>query len=410
MTGNATTFAFDTARLVFGAGSSAETGEHLRLLGVTRALLVCDPFVTASGLAERLEASLGDAGIESVVFDRIVGEPSETSIEEASVAARDGFDGFVGVGGGSALDTAKLCALFATHGGTLLDYVNAPIGKGRAAPGPLRPFVALPTTSGTGSEVTTVAVVDFPRLGTKTGVSHRHLRPALAIVDPLLTLSCPAGVTASVGLDALLHALEAYTVLSYDARPHLPLAERPPYQGSNPLADPLCERAIELVGRHLRTAVSDGSDVAARTGMALASTIAGIAFSGAGVHVPHALAYPIASLKHEWKPPGYGGAALIPHGFAVAITAPAVFRYVEDVVPDRCATASRLLDGGDDLAASLQRLIEDVGAPARLGELGYCEDDVTALVRGALDQRRLLVGSPKEVGATELQGLLRESL
>ena len=410
MTGNATTFAFDTARLVFGAGSSAETGEHLRLLGVTRALLVCDPFVSASGLAERLEASLGDAGIESVVFDRIVGEPSEASIEEATAAARDGFDGFVGVGGGSALDTAKLCALFATHDGDLLDYVNAPIGNGRPVPGPLRPLIALPTTSGTGSEVTTVAVVDFPRLGTKTGVSHRHLRPALAIVDPLLTLSCPAGVTASVGLDALLHALEAYTVLAYDARPALPLAERPPYQGSSPLADVLCERAIELVGRHLRAAVSDGGDVDARTAMALASTIAGIAFSGAGVHLPHALAYPIASLKHDWRPAGYGGAALVPHGFAVAVTAPAVFRFVEDAVADRCANASRLLDGGDDLAASLERLIEDVGAPARLGELGYGEADVTALVRGALDQRRLLVGSPKNAGPAELEGLLRRSL
>ena len=195
------------------------------------------------------------------------------------------------------------------------------------------PFVALPTTSGTGSEVTTVAVVDFPRLGTKTGVSHQHLRPALAIVDPALTLSCPPGVTASVGVDALLHALEAYTVVPYDARPALPLAERPPYQGANPFSDPLCERAIELVGRNLRAAVSDGDDIEARTAMALASTLAGMAFSGAGVHVPHALAYPIASLKHEWQPPGYGGAALVPHGFAVAVTAPAVFRFIEDADP-----------------------------------------------------------------------------
>jgi alcohol dehydrogenase class IV len=144
--------------------------------------------------------------------------------------------------------------------------------------------------------------------------------------------------------------------------------------------------------------------------MALASTIAGIAFSGAGVHVPHALAYPIASLKHEWKPPGYGGAALVPHGFAVAVTAAAVFRYVADAVPERCATAARLLDGGDDLALSLERLIEDVGAPTRLGELGYRDEDLAALVRGALDQRRLLVGSPKEVGATELEELLKASL
>lgn len=403
-------FAFETARVVFGAGSSAETGEHLRLLGVERALLVCDPFVVASGLGERLQTSLRDAGVDAVVFDGIAGEPSETSVQEAIAAARDGFDGFVGIGGGSALDTAKLCALFATHEGELLDYVNAPIGRGRPVPGPVRPLVALPTTSGTGSEVTTVAVIDFPRLGTKTGVSHRHLRPALAIVDPLLTLSCPPGVTASVGLDALLHALEAYTVVPYDARPYLPPSERLPYQGSNPLADPLCERAIELVGRHLRTAVADGSDVEARTAMALASTMAGVAFSGAGVHVPHALAYPIASMKHEWRPKGYGGAALIPHGVAVAVTAPAVFRYVGDAAQERCETAARLLDGGNDLATSLERLIRDVGSPGRLRELGYEEADIADLVPGALDQRRLLVGSPKEVGARELEELLRASL
>ena len=410
MTATATIATFSSARVVFGAGSSAETGEHLRRLGVTTAFVVCDPFVSASGLGEHLQASLRAAGVDSVLYDRIAGEPSESSVAEAAEAARGGYDGFVGIGGGSALDTAKLCALFATHEGELLDFVNAPIGRGKQVPGPVLPLVALPTTSGTGSEVTTVAVVDFPRLGTKTGVSHQYLRPALAIVDPDLTVTCPPGVTASVGVDALLHALEAYTVSAYDARPALPLVERPPYQGSNPFSDPLCERAIELVGRNLRAAVSDGSDVEARTGMALASTIAGMAFSGAGVHIPHALAYPIASLKHEWRPPGYGGAALVPHGFAVAVTAPAVFRFVEDAVPDRCAAAARLLDGGDDLAASFERLLEDVAAPGGLRELGYGEDDLPAIVAGALDQRRLLVGAPKEAGAAELEALLWESL
>jgi hydroxyacid-oxoacid transhydrogenase len=408
--GNATIVTFNSARVVFGAGSSAETGEHARRLGVTRALLVCDRFVTESGLGERLVASLRAAAVEPVVYDGISGEPSETSVQEAVEAARDGFDGFIGIGGGSALDTAKLCALFATHDGELLDFVNAPIGRGRQVPGPVLPLVAVPTTSGTGSEVTTVAVIDFPRLGTKTGVSHQYLRPSVAIVDPELTLTCPPGVTASVGVDALFHALEAYTVSSYDGRPARPLADRPPYQGANPFSDPFCERAIELVGRSLRAAVSDGGNLEARTQMALASTIAGMAFSAAGVHVPHALAYPIASLKHEWQPPGYGGAALIPHGFAVAVTAPAVFRFIEDSVPERCATAARLLDGGDDLAVSLELLLEDVGAPLSLRELGYGEDDLAAVVQGALDQQRLLVGAPKEIGAGELEALLGASL
>jgi alcohol dehydrogenase class IV len=406
----ATIVTFNSASVVFGTGSSAEIGEHLSRIGVTRAFVVRDRFVTTSDLAGRVEASLREAGIAPTFYDRVDGEPTEHSVAEAAEAARQGFDGFVGIGGGSALDTAKLCALLATHEGELLDFVNAPIGRGAQVPGPVLPVVAVPTTAGTGSEVTTVAVIDFPRLGTKTGVSHRHLRPALAIVDPELTVTCPPGVTASVGLDALLHALEAYTVSAYDARPAVPLAERPPYQGANPFSDPLCERAIELVGQTLRTAVSDGGRLAARTSMALASTVAGIAFSGAGVHVPHALAYPIASLKHEWQPPGYRGAALVPHGFAVAVTAPAVFRFIADAVPERSAAAARLLDGGDDLAVSLRRLMEDVGAPTSLRELGYAEDDFPALVAGALDQRRLLVGSPKEVGADQLEALLRASL
>jgi hydroxyacid-oxoacid transhydrogenase len=401
---------FASTRIVFGDGASGETGEHLRRLGVTRALVVCDPFVTSSGLAERLTGSLGDAGVESVVYDRITGEPSDSSIAHAAQAARRGFDGFVGIGGGSALDTAKLCALFATHGGELLDYVNAPIGGGKQVPGPVLPFVALPTTSGTGSEVTTVAVIDFPRLGTKTGVSHHYLRPALAIVDPTLTLSCPPGVTASTGIDALMHALEAYTVTPYESRPELPLAERPPYGGASPFSDPFCEQAIELVGRNLRTAVANGGDTGARHAMALASTAAGMAFGTAGVHIPHAAAYPIASLKHDWQPPGYGGASFVPHGFAVAVTAPAVFRFIQDAAPERCAAAARLLDGGTDLADALERLMEDVGAPTSLRAIGYGEDDFPALVKGALDQRRLLVGAPKEVGAPELEALLRESL
>jgi alcohol dehydrogenase class IV len=146
-----------------------------------------------------------------------------------------------------------------------LDYISAPLGRGQPVPGPLLPLVALPTTAGTGSEVTTVAVVDLPAMHTKAGVSHRFLRPSLAIVDPLLTISCPPAVTAATGLDALFHALEAYTALRYDARPQLPLAQRPPYQGSNPFSDVLCEQAIGLIGRNLRTAVADGGDVPARS-------------------------------------------------------------------------------------------------------------------------------------------------
>ncbi len=403
-----TTFSLELPHIVFGPGSSADTGSHLARLGVTRALLVCDPFVVSTGVATRVQRELRTLGIESGVFDDIAGEPTEASVATAIEAATTGgWDGFVGIGGGSALDTAKLCALFATHGGGIYDYLNAPLGEGRQVPGPLLPLVALPTTSGTGSEVTTVAIVD---VGVKSGISHRYLRPRVAIVDPLLTLTCPPGVTASVGLDALLHALEGYTTLPYDSRPKLPPAERPPYQGAHPVADLLCAKAIELVGANLRTAVADGSDVAARTGMALAASIAGVGFGSAGVHVPHALSYPIASLKHAWSPPGYGGVAFVPHGLAVAVTAPASFRFVADAASERCREAARLLDGGNDVAESLAALMRDVRAPATISEVGYVEDDIPAIVEGALKQQRLLVNAPVPVDGAALETILRDSL
>lgn len=405
----ATTFSFGAPRVLFGPGAAAEAGEHLASLGVTRAFLVCDRFAVDSGLAGELTAALAHAGVDAAAAS-VEGEPTEDSVRTAAAAAGAGFDGFVGVGGGSALDTAKLCALLATHGGETVDYVAAPLGGGRTVPGPLPPLVALPTTAGTGSEVTTVAVVDFPRLGTKAGVSHRHLQPTLALVDPLLTVSCPAGVTAATGIDALMHAVEAYLSLPYDRRPYAPPATRPPYQGANPLTDGLCERAIALIGANLRAAVHDGGDVAARSAMSVAATTAGLAFSIAGVHVPHALAYPIASLAHRWQPPDYGGATFVPHGYAVALTAPAFLRLVEPAVGERAAAAARLLDGGEDLAAAVERLLVDVGAPTRLADVGYGPDDVDAIVAGALEQQRLLVGAPVEIGAEQLDTILRESL
>ena len=392
--------AFNAARVVFGAGASSETGEHLRQLGVTRAFVVCDRFVNESALGDRIQESLRAAGVEPVLYDGVVGEPNEASVQEAVEAARGGFDGFVGIGGGSALDTAKLCALFATHGGELLDYVNAPIGAGRAVPGPVLPVVALPTTSGTGSEVTTVAIVDFPRLGTKTGISHGYLRPSLAIVDPSLTVSCPPGVTASTGLDALLHALEAYTVSAYDTRPHLPPGQRPPYQGANPFSDPLCERAIELVGGHLRSrglewerrrgahragaGVDDRRHRLLRRGRAhparprLSDRVAQARVATAGLRRGSARPSRLRRRRDRARRlpvhPGRGARAMRNRGTAAR----------------RRRRPRRLARAADD---------QDVGAPTRLGELGYGEDDLAPLVSGAVDQRRLLVGAPKKVGA-----------
>lgn len=404
-------FTVEATPIVFGPGASEETGFHLGRLGVTRAMLVSDPHVRDLGITERVRASLGARGIDSEIFDRVRIEPNEESVVDAIEFASDGdFDGFVGIGGGSSIDTAKLSALFATHGGELLDYVNRPIGNAKPVPGPLLPLIAVPTTAGTGSEATTVAIIDFPRLGVKTGVSHRHLRPRIGIVDPLLTLDLPPSVTASAGIDVVCHAIESYTAIPFHERERTSPDDRPPYQGANPISDLWSTRAIEAGGKYLRRAVYDGQDLEARSEMMLAATTAGIGFGNAGVHLPHACAYPIASLKHVYTPEGYPEPSpFIPHGFSVAVTAPASLRFTREAAPERHQEAARLL-GGEDIAVEFGRLLRDIEAPTSLTEFGYGEEDIPELASGALKQERLLVVSPRQADRQDLEQILRESL
>jgi hydroxyacid-oxoacid transhydrogenase len=303
--------------------------------------------------------------------------------------------------------------------GDLLEYVNRPIGGGRAPERPLRPLVALPTTTGTGSESTTIAVLDVLDAHVKTGISSVRLRPTLAVVDPLLTLTQPPLVTASAGLDVLCHALESWTAKPYTAYPRKQPHERVPYCGANPISDLWSEHALALLARSLRKAVSDGDDVAARTDMAHAATFAGMGFGNAGVHIPHANAYPIAGRVRSFRPQGYPDAdPLVPHGMAVALTAPEAFRFTFDADPARHLRAAELLgvpaDAPDDererLPAALVALMRDVGLPNGLAAVGYTEADVSDLVVGSAQQQRLLSTAPREVTDDDLAGILRGSL
>ena len=412
-------FTLEATPVKYGPGAAADAGWELRRLGVSRALLVTDPGVAALGLADRVRESVEREGVEVVVYDRSRVEPTLESLEEAAEAARDaGVDGFLSVGGGSSIDTAKVADLVSTHPAPVMAYVNPPVGEGRRPPGPLRPHLAVPTTSGTGSEATTVAVLDIPDLRLKTGISHRELRPHQAVVDPELTRTLPAQVTSSAGLDVVCHAAESYLSRPYDQRPR-PRSpdERPPYQGANPVADVWSAKALEYGGRFLRRAVADGDDVEARGAMMLAATMAGVGFGSAGVHIPHACAYPVAGLKHVYVPPGYpSDHPFVPHGHSVIVTAPAAFRLTYDAMPERHHHVAELLHGGpvepgpDALPEVLRALMRDVDAPNGLGVLGYGEDDLPALVEGALQQQRLLVVSPREVSADDLRHVLGTSL
>jgi len=415
-----TLFTIEATPVKFGPGAAADAGWEAARLGLRRAFVLIDPALAHGEAARGVLDSLRAAGIDPVVYTDIRVEPDLHSLERAAAAAREaGVDGFVALGGGSTLDTAKVANLLGTHGGTVMDYVNPPIGAGRAPPGPLRPLLAIPTTSGSGSEATTVAILNLPELGVKSGISHRYLRPSQALVDPELTRTAPGSVIASAGLDVVCHAAESLLSRPYITRPRPASPDaRPPYQGSNPVADLWSAQALRYGGQYLRRAVRDPDDLEARGFMMLSATMAGVGFGSAGVHIPHACAYPIAGLRHSYRGPGYpGDHAFVPHGFSVIVTAPAAFRFTFGADPAKHLLAARLLTGQDSapddvdaLPNALLTLMRDVGAPGGVAELGYGEADLPALVAGALKQQRLLAVAPRTPTAADLEGILRDSL
>lgn len=414
-------FTYGAPQLKFGPGAADEIGFDLSRLGARRVLLVTDGGVAATGAPRRIADQLAKSGIEAHVFDGVHIEPTDASFEAAVEYARaDGpWDAFVAVGGGSSIDTCKAINLMVTNPGELMDYINAPVGKGAAPVNRLLPLVAVPTTTGTGAESTTVCVLDVLSLQVKTGISHPGLRPTLAVIDPTLTMSQPAGVTASSGMDILCHALESYTARWYTTYEHKRPEQRVPYCGSNPIADMWSEKALALLATSFRTAVRNGDDVAARTDMALAATFAGLGFGNAGVHIPHANGYPIAGRVKDYHPKDYpSDKPMVPHGMSVALTAPEAFRFTFDAAPDRHLRAARLLapdsdrtaDAAEQLPTALIGLMRDIGMPNGVGAVGYDDGDIPDLVGGTMKQQRLLATAPKPVNEDDLAGVFARSM
>ncbi len=418
---NESVFTYAAPALKFGAGASAEVGHDLLGYAARRVLLVTDPGVAATGHPARIAEQIEARGLHVTTYDRVHVEPTDASLDEAIAFARDAgpFDAIVAVGGGSAIDTAKAVNLLTTNPGELMDYINAPVGKAQAPTQRLLPLVAIPTTTGTGSESTTICVLDVLSLKVKTGISHPMLRPTLAIVDPTLTLSQPAMVTAASGMDILCHALESYTARWYADFDAKQPEQRVPYCGANPIADMWSEKALSLMAGAFRDAVRDGTSGPAREQMAMAATFAGLGFGNAGVHIPHANAYPIAGRVRDYRPAGYPAEeAIVPHGMAVSLTAPEAFRFTFEAAPERHLHAARLLDptlstsatGPDVLPGVLTALMHDVGIPNGLAEVGYSDADVEDLVAGSLQQQRLLATSPRPVRGEDLAAVFRGSM
>ena len=418
---NETVFTYGAPALKFGRGASEEIGFDLSTYDVRRVLVITDPGVAATGHPERIAEQIRKAGIDAEVFDGVHVEPTDASLTEAIDFARDRgpWDAFVAVGGGSSIDTAKAVNLLTTNDGELMDYVNAPVGKARAPEKPLKPLVAVPTTTGTGSESTTICVLDVLAQKVKTGISHPRLRPALAVVDPMLTLTQPAGVTAAAGMDILCHALESWTARPFTAYDRKRPEQRVPYCGANPVADMWAEKAMTLLAGSFRRAVQHGEDEEAREQMALAATFAGMGFGNAGVHIPHANAYPIAGRVRDFRPAGYPDEEpMVPHGMAVSLTAPEAFRFTFEAAPERHLRAAELLGGAtnrpnderDYLPKVLTGLMRDIDIPNGIGAVGYAESDVSDLVEGAVKQQRLLATAPKDVTEDDIAGIFRRSL
>lgn len=418
-----TAFQVAASNIRFGRSVTREIGMDLVDLGARRTMLVIDPALVDNPVGETVLASLRASRIPYELFAEVSVEPTDTSFRAAAAfATRGGFDSYVAVGGGSAIDTAKAANLYATHPADFFDYVNAPVGRGLPVPAPLKPLIAVPTTAGTGSETTGVAIFDYQEKRAKTGIAHRYLKPTLGIVDSDNTRSQPAAVAACAGLDVLSHALESYTALPYDQRPMpaRPL-ERPAYQGSNPVSDVWALRALELVAEFLPRAVADPGDDEARAQMLLAAAIAGIGFGNAGVHLPHGMSYPVAGRVRDFRPKGYGeGHPLIPHGMSVILNTPAVVRFTHSASPERHLRAAlalgadvrgaTLADAGEILAERVIHFVKVLGMPNGLTAVGYGPADIPALVEGTLPQHRVTKLSPRPADATDLTRLFEASM
>lgn len=399
-----TTWNFHAAgQLTFGPGCVSQLGAMLARRRIRTALVVTDPVLVAAGIVDRVREPIVSAGMAVHVFDGGEAEPSLRVAQQAIELARHSQpDAILGVGGGSNMDLAKITATVCTHGGSPRDYFSFD-----NVPGPVLPIVCVPTTAGTGSEVSHAAVLTDTENQIKVSTLSNYLRPVLAVVDPELTYSCPAKVTADSGIDALTHAIEGYTATDFDRIDAAPDGSCA-YEGSHPLGDCLAEQAIRLIGQHLEAAVRQPQNRAAREGMALAATLAGLAFSNCGVALVHALEYPI------------GGALHCSHGAGNGLLLPYVMRFnLPTRVPKMARIAALLgtpvaglaeVEAAEKAIVAVENLRRAIGIPERLRDLGADPSQLAGFAEKAFGIKRLMTVNPRQPTQDDLRRILEAAL
>jgi len=378
-------FEFNTVkRIISGAGSALQLAEQCRRLGIARPLLVTDPGLMAIGLVQPVMAAMKGEGLVPVVFDQVREDPPEATVLAAADLGRSQrVDGVLAVGGGSSMDVAKVVAVLLGGQQALAQLYGVGNVTGRRLP-----LVLVPTTAGTGSEVTPVAVITTGET-TKAGVSSPVLLPDMAVLDADLTLGLPAAVTAMTGVDAMVHAIEAYTSRHQ----------------KNPISDNLARHALALLARNIRTAVHNGRNREARENMLLGACLAGQAFANAPVAAVHALAYPLGGHYH------------IPHGLSNSLVLPTVLEFNAPKAAELYAELADIVVGAPvagsaeaktaAMIAALRALIDDVALPATLGAAGVDEDKLEMLAEDAMLQQRLLVNNPRDVDYEDALAIYR---
>ena len=415
-------FSVEAPKIKFGRGSLQEVGDDAKGLGMSRVAVYTDPRVVQLEPVAKVIESLSSSGLDFEVYDQVAVEPTDISFKQGSKFASEGkFDGFVSVGGGSVMDTCKASNLYSSYPADFLDYVNAPIGRAVPVPGELKPHIACPTTFGTASECTGIAIFDLLEMEAKTGIVNSKIRANLGVLDPSVLSSLPPLVRAANGFDVFSHACESITARPYTHRPAPESSEkRPLSQGANPYSDVACLESINLVGSHIVQAVNDPVDEN-YDALMFAGMLAGIGFGNAGCHLPHGMSYAVAGLAKDYSPKGWPeDHPMVPHGISVIVNSPAVFRKTGPACSERHwkaasamgadLTDAKVENGGDILADQIIGMMRDTGIPNGLSGVGYSVEDLDALTDRSYPQKRLIDNGPMPISREELKELFRAAM